>query len=151
MTITWTSSGISTISLSLTHRTRVRTLEHSPPTFVTTALQRLHTYFRSEPTIFSDIPLDPPSGTPFQHAVWSGCQTIPWGQTRSYAWLASHINRPTAVRAVANALGRNPLPIIIPCHRVIRSDGTLGGFTLGLPIKTKLLRLESVSIPNQTR
>ena len=69
-------------------------------------------------------------------------RTIPYGETRSYGWVASHLGLPKAARAVGQALGRNPLPIIIPCHRVISSDGGLGGFGGGLGLKESLLRLE---------
>lgn len=83
------------------------------------------------------------SGTPFQKKVWKVLQTIPSGETRSYAWVAKKMGKPKAVRAVANACGANPLPVIVPCHRVIRSDGTLGGFTGGIAKKKKLLRKEA--------
>lgn len=82
------------------------------------------------------------AGTPFQLEVWSALLTIPYGQTRSYADQARMIGRPTSVRAVANANGRNRLPILIPCHRVIGSDGTLTGYSGGIGRKTELLRLE---------
>ena len=82
------------------------------------------------------------SGTPFQRAVWRAISSIPSGETRSYAWVARKAGRPRAFRAAANACGANPVPIIIPCHRVISSDGSLGGFSSGLAIKRKLLALE---------
>ena len=81
-------------------------------------------------------------GTPFQRAVWRAISSIPPGETRSYAWVARKAGRPRAIRAAANACGANPLPIIIPCHRVVSSDGSLGGFSSGLAIKRKLLALE---------
>lgn len=87
------------------------------------------------------VPLHP-VGTPFQLDVWAALLTIPYGQTRSYADQARMIGRPTAVRAVANANGRNRLPILIPCHRVIGSDGTLTGYSGGICRKTELLRRE---------
>lgn len=89
-----------------------------------------------------DFPLDLREGTPFQQRVWRAIATIPWGEARSYAWLARAAGKPRACRAVAQACGANPVPIIIPCHRVIASDGTLGGFSGGLELKRKLLRLE---------
>lgn len=82
-------------------------------------------------------------GTPFQRRVWNAMRKIPYGQTRSYKWLAQRIGNPTKARAVGQACGSNPLPILIPCHRVIKSDGGLGGFGGGLHIKRKLLELES--------
>jgi O-6-methylguanine DNA methyltransferase len=87
------------------------------------------------------------AGTPWQRRVWVAMQRISYGQTRSYRWLAEQIGQPTAVRAVANACGRNPLPIIIPCHRVIKSDGSWGGYSCGLNIKKALLKLERAAIP----
>ncbi|MDH4040281.1 MAG: methylated-DNA--[protein]-cysteine S-methyltransferase [Gammaproteobacteria bacterium] len=88
-----------------------------------------------------DLPLAP-VGTPFQRAVWNALAAIPWGALRSYADIARAIERPTAVRAVGAANGRNPLPIVVPCHRVIGSNGTLTGFAGGLDIKRQLLELE---------
>ncbi len=88
--------------------------------------------------------LDLTGSTPFQRLVWLKTREIPYGDSRSYAWLASAINNPKASRAVGQALGRNPLPIVIPCHRVLASDGTLGGFSGGLDIKHRLLRLEGI-------
>ena len=82
------------------------------------------------------------SGTAFQNKVWRRLMKIPYGQTISYAGLARAIGRPKATRAVANACGQNPLPILIPCHRVIASDGKLGGYSSGLKRKRWLLRHE---------
>lgn len=82
-------------------------------------------------------------GTAFQREVWQALTTIPFGETRTYAWLASQIGRPTAVRAVGAANGRNPLSIVVPCHRVIGTNGKLTGFAGGLEAKEFLLQLES--------
>lgn len=87
------------------------------------------------------VPLDP-LGTPFQLGVWNALRTIPHGQTRSYADVARAIDRPDAVRAVAAANGDNPIAILIPCHRVIGSDGSLTGYAGGLWRKARLLKLE---------
>lgn len=89
-----------------------------------------------------DLPLDLSLGTQFQQKVWQALQQIPYGQTISYAQLAQNIDKPTAYRAVANANGRNPFSIIIPCHRVVASDGSLGGYTGGLDKKRLLLKIE---------
>ena len=86
--------------------------------------------------------MDLSSGTDFQRKVWSTLRKIPRGQTRSYAWLAQQVGKPKATRAVGAACGANPIPVVIPCHRVIASDGSLGGFGGGLPIKRRLLQLE---------
>jgi O-6-methylguanine DNA methyltransferase len=82
--------------------------------------------------------------TPFQQAVWRACMTIPAGQTRSYGWIAKKIGKPGAARAVGSALGKNPFAPVVPCHRVIKSDGTLGGFSApgGLGVKLALLKKE---------
>lgn len=84
-------------------------------------------------------------GTEFQQKVWEACATIPYGETRSYADLAKAIGNPKATRAVGTALGKNPIPIIIPCHRVLRTNGDLGGYAGGLDVKRKLLELEKIN------
>jgi len=106
------------------------------------ALQR---YMSGELHAFNGLTLDPP-GTPFQQQVWTALQTIPCGNTWSYKVLAESIGRPTSFRAVANANGKNPIPIIIPCHRVIAADGGLGGFSCGLHRKEWLLAHEGVTL-----
>ncbi len=102
---------------------------------------QLRAYLSGKPVRFR-FRLAPDAGTAFQRKVWRALLKIPRGQTRSYAWLARQIGRPKAVRAVANACGANPAPILIPCHRVIASDGSLGGFGGGRAMKKKLLALE---------
>jgi methylated-DNA-[protein]-cysteine S-methyltransferase len=102
--------------------------------------RQLAEYFAGQRKTF-DLPLDP-TGTAFQHSVWRALLTIPFGQTRSYQQIATQIGRPSAVRAVGAANGRNPLSIIAPCHRVIGSSGHLTGFAAGLDTKAYLLRLE---------
>lgn len=82
------------------------------------------------------------SGTELQRAVWQQLTQVPYGKTISYSELARRVDHPTAVRAIGSACGANPIPLIIPCHRIIASDGTLGGFAWGLPYKEKLLALE---------
>ncbi|MFC1918675.1 methylated-DNA--[protein]-cysteine S-methyltransferase [Chloroflexota bacterium] len=104
--------------------------------------ERLKAYFSEHRTTFADE-LDLSGATPFQHQVWETTRLIPYGETRSYLWVAEQINKPGAVRAVGQALGRNPLPVIIPCHRVVASDGNIGGFSGGLEIKRQLLYLEA--------
>jgi methylated-DNA-[protein]-cysteine S-methyltransferase len=104
-------------------------------------IRQLRAYFSGELKQF-DLPLAP-EGTEFQLRVWNSLRTIPYGETVSYAQLAQKIGNPQAVRAVGLANGCNPIPIIIPCHRVIGSDGSLTGFGGGLPNKQKLLALES--------
>ncbi|MEA1885060.1 MAG: methylated-DNA--[protein]-cysteine S-methyltransferase [Thermotogota bacterium] len=85
---------------------------------------------------------DSQHGTQFQKKVWQALLTIPYGTCCSYSEVAEQIGQPTAVRAVANVIGRNPLLMVIPCHRVIRKNGELGGFSAGLGLKKRLLKLE---------
>lgn len=101
---------------------------------------QLTAYFEGRLKTF-DLPLGL-EGTPFQVEVWKALRLIPYGQTRTYADQARFIGRPAAVRAVGAANGRNPIPIIVPCHRVIGSNGTLVGFGGGLEVKRALLALE---------
>ena len=101
---------------------------------------QLREYFAGERRAF-DLPLAP-RGTPFQLQVWQALARIPYGSTVSYAQLAKAVGNPEAMRAVGAANGRNPLPIVLPCHRVIGADGALVGFGGGLPVKQQLLRLE---------
>jgi methylated-DNA-[protein]-cysteine S-methyltransferase len=103
--------------------------------------RQMEEYFKGERVGFV-VPLDLSAASPFERAVWEAARNIPYGEVRSYAWLASKVGKPQASRAVGQALGRNPLPIIIPCHRVLTSDGKLGGFSGGLDMKRFLLTLE---------
>ncbi|MDR6842537.1 methylated-DNA-[protein]-cysteine S-methyltransferase [Pseudoxanthomonas sacheonensis] len=109
------------------------------------ARAQLDEYFSGTRKQF-DLPLAP-QGTPFQTEVWHTLATIPYGETISYAQLAQRVGKPTAMRAVGAANGRNPLPIVLPCHRVIGADGSLTGFGGGLPTKQFLLELEGALPP----
>jgi len=109
--------------------------------FFKAAREQLTAYFHAELQYF-DLPLAP-SGTPFQQKVWAALRTIPYGTLVSYKWIAEKIGNPKAVRAVGGANGHNPLPVVIPCHRVIGSNGTLTGFGGGLQIKECLIKLEN--------
>lgn len=117
---------------------------HAPQKFARVEAQLMQ-YFAGERQAF-DLPLLL-SGTPFQQQVLRALQAIPYGSTVCYAEIARQIGRPRAVRAVGAANARNPLPIVIPCHRVIGKNGGLTGFAGGLPIKSVLLTLEGVSLP----
>lgn len=100
----------------------------------------LDAYFRGETVSFSqELDL---RGSLFEMRVWHAIMEIPRGETRSYAWVAERAGSPGGARATGGACGRNPVPIICPCHRVVRADGGLGGYTGGLDIKTGLLRIE---------
>ncbi len=101
---------------------------------------QLKAYFEGRLKSF-DLPLAP-RGTDFQQTVWQALRIIPYGKTVSYGWIAEQIGNPKAVRAVGGANARNPLPIVIPCHRVIGSNGSLTGFGGGLDVKEKLIDLE---------
>ncbi len=105
-------------------------------------MELLKVYFSGKQVTFPNE-LDLSENTSFQREVWQMTRFIPYGETRSYLWLATQINKPGAARAVGQALGRNPLTIIIPCHRVVASHGGLGGFGGGLEMKQSLLHLEA--------
>jgi methylated-DNA-[protein]-cysteine S-methyltransferase len=103
-------------------------------------VRQLDEYFAGKRKRF-ELPLSP-QGTAFQQQVWEQLQEIPYGKTISYAQLAQSVNNPKACRAVGSANGKNPIAIIIPCHRVIAADGGLGGYAYGLDVKKQLLELE---------
>lgn len=107
--------------------------------------RQLQEYFEGSRNIFS-LPLDM-IGTPFQLQVWEALTTIPYGETRNYQQIANQLDNPKAVRAVGAANGRNPVSIIVPCHRVIGADGSLTGFAGGLEAKAHLLSLEGAMFP----
>ena len=110
---------------------------------------RLDDYFLGRRAFFPD-PLDLSGATPFQREVWEAARQIRGGETRSYGWLAEKLGRRGGARAVGQALGKNPLPIIVPCHRVIGSRGDLCGFSAGLGWKEELLRLEAAAVPSHS-
>ena len=103
--------------------------------------RQLKEYFAGKRQDFS-IPLDM-RGTPFQESVWKALLAIPFGETRSYKQLAKQLGKPNAMRAVGAASGRNPIPIVVPCHRLIGSSGKLTGFAWGLEAKAHFLEIES--------
>jgi methylated-DNA-[protein]-cysteine S-methyltransferase len=103
--------------------------------------RKLQRYAAGQPVRWK-VPVDLSSGTEFQQKVWRVLTTIPYGETRSYGWVAQKAGKPKASRAVGAACGANPVPVIIPCHRVIAGDGSIGGFGGGLPLKRRLLALE---------
>ena len=115
-------------------------LVEAPNDVIRTAADQLGEYFAGERTVF-DLPLDP-VGTAFQHAAWAVLRTIPYGTTMTYGEQAARVGDPNAARAVGAANGRNPLSVIVPCHRVIGSTGKLTGFAGGLDTKAWLLAHE---------
>ena len=124
------------------NRVRLGEMVESPRHLVLLETERqLRQYFAGKRSEF-DVPLDI-RGTEFQRAVWEALLAIPFGETRTYAQIAKQLGNPTATRAVGAAIGRNPLCIIAPCHRVLGSSGKLTGFAGGLETKAHLLKLES--------
>ena len=105
------------------------------------AREEIVQYLRGERVYFS-VPVDLSATPDFQRRVLDAARQIPFGQARPYAWVAARIGSPRAVRAVGTALGRNPVPLIVPCHRVWRTDGGLGGYLFGAALKRRLLELE---------
>lgn len=134
------------------HRHRPEYSTFGPPELYTegadgvlgAAVRQLGEYFNGARTCF-DLPLDP-AGTPFQHRVWELLRAIPYGDTRSYGQLAQELGSPGASRAVGMANGRNPLSIVVPCHRVIGANGAMTGFGGGVERKVWLLELERSQI-----
>lgn len=111
------------------------------PRWTSAAARALRGFVQGKP-IPADLPLDLSTGTPFQRRVWEATRRVAWGRVASYSDIATKVGSPAAVRAVGNALGRNPVPIVVPCHRVIHFGGSIGGFTSGLAWKRYLLGLE---------
>ena len=114
----------------------------SIPNFVKQARHQIQQYAACKKNRFA-VPLDLSSGTKFQQSVWKVLRKIPYGETRSYAWVAQQISNPKAARAVGAACGANPVLLLVPCHRVVARDGALGGFSCGLSLKRQLLKLEA--------
>lgn len=153
--VAWNERGI--IALNLPRATRahaLRDLQRSFPlaTFVDKPpldmARELREYAKGQRNRF-DLSLDWSSLKPFQRRVLETAKQIPFGETRSYGWIAERIGKPRAARAVGQALRANPIPIILPCHRVIGSDGKLGGYAGGLALKRKLLTLEGAMFASQ--
>ena len=105
------------------------------------AREQLRQYLAGERAFF-DVPVDLSAVPPFQRAVLRSAASIPFGTVRSYAWIAAQAGKARAVRAAGTALGHNPVPLLVPCHRVVRSDGALGGYIFGTSLKERLLGLE---------
>ena len=133
----WTENG-RLRALNLTRARPTPTREADP------IVAQLKLYFAGERVRFDDLPLDLRGCTEFERRVYKATRSIPFGKVASYGQIAKAIGQPGAARAVGQALGNNPVAIMIPCHRVIASDGSLGGFTGGLHWKKKLLRHEGV-------
>lgn len=115
---------------------------HAPHPLLETAIAQLEGYFAGTHQHFT-LPLDWGHGTPFQQDVWQALLSVPYASTQTYGQLAQCLQRPQAARAIGAAVGRNPLGIIVPCHRIVGADGSLTGYTGGLARKRFLLELES--------
>jgi len=127
------------LSRSMNGRTRINIQRYD--SHLKYEVDLLQAYFKGKQVDF-DFPLDLCSGTPFQIMVWNKLREIPYGEGRSYKWVAEQIGNPRAARAVGMANNKNPLPPVIPCHRVIGSDGTLTGYASGLHVKKYLIEME---------
>jgi methylated-DNA-[protein]-cysteine S-methyltransferase len=141
--LTLASDGEALIGLYMTdqrHRPELPTADGDDDAVLAAAREQLAEYFAGERREF-DLPLKP-AGTPFQRAVWEALQAIPYGETAGYGELANRLGRPGAARAVGLANGRNPIAIVVPCHRVLGAAGALTGYGGGLERKRYLLELE---------
>ena len=136
--ITYTDKAITGIELGVSGYERS---ESMPSALSESAIEQLNEYFTGKRRQF-ELPLAP-SGTPFQQKVWAALQEIPYGQTRSYKEIALAVGSPNGFRAVGRANNKNPIAIVIPCHRVIGADGSLVGYGGGLDMKQSLLDLEN--------
>ena len=141
--VTLTRRGVAALEFGRDGRRSRKTQPRQTGGLLASLTRQLQNYAAGKAVRFR-CRLDLSLGTAFQRKVWRALQSIPRGQTRSYGWLAGRIGRPGAARAVGAACGANPVPIIVPCHRVIAGDGSLGGFSGGLALKRQLLKLESV-------
>ncbi len=121
---------------------RARAQEEATHPLAERVASLLRLYAQGVPVSFASLPIDWPGVPSFSQRVLEEVRAIPWGETRTYSWLAAKVGRPQAARAVGRALAANPLPIVVPCHRVVRGDGRLGGYRGGLGWKERLLRLE---------
>ena len=144
-----TGSGLSRLSMKPTPEEVLEELEddirgcqQDEAAFIPARLC-LQRYFQGETDALNEIVLDMRGAPPFFAAAWEACRTIPAGETRSYTWLAAQAGRPNAARAAGQAMARNPLALVIPCHRVIGSNGDLHGYGAGgLGVKARLLQME---------
>ena len=120
------------------------------PSSFSAVQERLEQYMQGDVSALENIALDLSNAPPFFGAAWQACRRIPAGETRSYAWLAAEAGSPLAVRAAGQAMAKNPFALIVPCHRVIASDGDLRGYGAGgLRVKAKLLELERASVTGE--
>ena len=131
-------SGEFLTGVSFKKPVQIALIKNSAPENLTKDLEN---YFKGINVIFNHK-INFIKATDFDKKVWNCLQEIPFGETRSYKWVAEKVGSPAAVRAVGRALSRNPLPIVLPCHRVIEADGSIGGYSPGTDIKRRLLEME---------
>ena len=143
LTLVASKNGLVAIDVRNNAKQVVTAKDASAQSILLKTKKQLEQYFAGKRTSF-DVALDL-VGTEFQVKAWRALCRIPFGKTISYGQQASNIKNPKAFRAVGSANGKNPIPIIVPCHRVVASDGSLGGYSLGLKMKKQLLALEGVS------
>ena len=143
LTLVASKNGLVAIDVRNNAKQVVTAKDASAQSILLKTKKQLEQYFAGKRTSF-DVALDL-VGTEFQVKAWRALCRIPFGKTISYGQQASNIKKPKAFRAVGSANGKNPIPIIVPCHRVVASDGSLGGYSLGLKMKKQLLALEGVS------
>lgn len=124
---------------------KVQKIHSDFPDFVTDTINQLLDYFNGKRKEFN-VPLDVAEYSAFMQKIWQVTMSIPYGEVRSYAWVARLAGFPSSVRAVGQAMRLNPVPPIIPCHRVIHADGSLGGYSAGLNWKIRLLQLEGITV-----
>lgn len=135
------------LAASVYEKSSTRFSSYSLPFWVSDLKERLEAYFKGE-RVFFKPPLYLRSFSSFSQRVYLATRKVPYGELRSYGWLAKEVGNPKAWRAVAQALKRNPFLIVVPCHRIVRSDGSLGGWSGEKGLKEKLLELEG-SLPKQ--
>ena len=143
MTVTASDKGLTSIDLSPSARASESRPAGDDPAaaIVEEAKRQLLAYLDGTRQEFS-LPVDWSAGTTFQRKVWRAITKIPYGRLRSYQWVAMRVGGKQYARAVGMALGANPVPLVVPCHRIVAHDGSLGGFSCGLPLKRRLLKLE---------
>lgn len=141
ITVSASDQGITRVGLRPSKRKTKTSQQKRAQRWMTLVSRELQEYFEGRRSFF-DVPCDLSHLTPFELKVLEATSRIPYGEVRTYRWVAEQVGKPTAARAVGNALHRNPIPFIIPCHRVIRSDGSLGGYGFGIERKRRLLKLE---------
>jgi len=126
-------------------------VEADPPPFVQAAAERVASHFAGAAQDFSDLPLDLASASAFERAVYAAALAIPCGETRTYGDLARTVGQPQAAQAVGVALGRNPVPILVPCHRILAGAGRTGGFSApgGVATKFRILEIERAKLPGE--